>query len=208
MKYCTIAATGETYMNDVDQRLKILLDNASENLNKSIVGINQSQIDVANGRTAFFDRLTIGAGAVIAALISFLGSHASTLRPEWSLRCSLISLTLAILAGLYRSFRYPYYIIRAKKVIWIEAARYHQKIKGELIVASGPIIDLNTGNPINTAKVSKEYGASDIELENLINEESKVRDNLLKECHSAEAVCLAAIGVAMVSLVYLALCTF
>jgi len=42
-------------MNDVEiQRLKLLLDSASENLDKSIIEINQSQIDVANGRTAYF----------------------------------------------------------------------------------------------------------------------------------------------------------
>jgi hypothetical protein len=142
-------------MNDVEvQRLKILLESASESLNKSIADINQSQIDVANGRTAYFDRLTIGAGAVIAAIVSFLGGHTSTLHPEWLLRCSLVSLSLAMLAGLYRSFRYPYYIMQVRKVVWIEAARHHQKIKGEFIVASGPSVDINTGNLINKTKIS------------------------------------------------------
>jgi hypothetical protein len=196
-------------MNDVEiQRLKILLDNASENLNKSIAAINQSQIDVANGRTAYFDRLTIGAGAVIAAIISFLGGHASTLHPEWLLRCSLVSLTLGLLAGLYRSFRYPYYIMQVRKVVWIEAARHHQKIKGEFIVADGPSFDINTGNLINKARISEEYGTSDAELDTVTKDNIKKRELLLKECHSAEAVCLAAIAIAMFSLVWLALCTF
>ena len=153
-------------MNYVEiQRLKLLHDSANKALDKSIAEINQSQIDAANGRTAYFDRLTIGAGAVIAAIVSFLGSQASTLHPEWSLRCSLVSLTLAILAGLYRSFRYPYYILQARKVNWIEAARHHQKIKGELIVASGPSVDLHTGKPINKARISKNM---ELQMSNLI----------------------------------------
>jgi hypothetical protein len=188
--------------------LKILLDNASENLNKAIADLNQNQIDVANGRTAYFDRLTIGAGAVIAAIISFLGSHASTLHPEWSLRCSLVSLTLAILAGLYRSFRYPYYILQARKVIWIEAARHHEKVKGEWIAACGDVLNVLTGNPINTGNSQEKWGTADAELGTALKGDIKKREHLLSECHLTEAVCLIAIGVAMVSLVWLALCTF
>jgi hypothetical protein len=196
-------------MNDVEiQRLKILFGNASESLNKAIAEINQSQIDVANGRTAYFDRLTIGTGAVIAAIVSFLGGHASTLHPEWLLRCSLVSLTLALLAGLYRSFRYPYYIMQVRRVVWIEAARYEQKIRGELIVASGPTVAIRTGNLINKTKILEEFGSSDVELDTVIKDNIKKRELLLKECHSAEAVCLAAIAIAMFSLVWLALCTF
>jgi len=196
-------------MNDVEiQRLKILLDNASEALNKAIAEINQSQIDVANGRTAYFDRLTIGAGAVIAAIVSFLGGHASTLHPEWLLRCSLVSLTIAMLAGLYRSYRYPCYILQAKKVVWDEAARHYQKIKGENISASCNPVDLHTGNFINKGKLSEEYEIANAELDTGIKNDIMKRERLLKEWQSAEAVCLFAVGFAMVSLVWLALCTF
>jgi hypothetical protein len=196
-------------MNDGEsQRLKILLDNASANLTKAIADINQGQIDAANGRTAYFVRLTIGAGAVIAAIVSFLGGHASTLHPEWLLRCSLVSLTLAMLAGLYRGHRYPCYILQDKKVIWDEAARHYQKIKGENILASSNPVDLHTGNFINKEKLSKEYGLADTELDTEIKNEIKKRERLLKEWQSAEVVCLFAVGFAMVSLVWLALCTF
>jgi hypothetical protein len=196
-------------MNETDiPRLKILLTNASERLDKTIADLNQSLIDVASDRTAFFDRLTIGAGAVIAAIVSFLGSHASTLRPEWALRCSLIGLALAIVAGLYRSYRYPYYVTQVRKTEWIEAQLNHQRRRFDLILADGPSVDIHTGEPISKAKIKAECEGSDAKDAAVVEEMVKLRDRLLKECHRAEGVCLAAIGLAMVSLVLLALLTF
>jgi hypothetical protein len=49
-------------MNVEVQRLTILFEDAGRALEKAISDINQGQIDAANGRTAYFDRLTIGAG--------------------------------------------------------------------------------------------------------------------------------------------------
>jgi hypothetical protein len=195
-------------MNVEVQRLTILFEDAGRALEKAISDINQGQIDAANGRTAYFDRLTIGAGAVIAAIVSLLGGHASTLHPEWLLRCSLVSLTLAMLAGLYRSYRYPGYILQVHKIVWAEAARHHQKIKGENILANDLPIDVHTGKPIDKEKLSKEYGIADAELDIEIKNDIKKRERLLKEWQTAEAACLFAVGVAMVSLVWLALCTF
>ena len=186
---------------DEIEQLRILLDNASRRLDKAVAEVNQSQIDVAIGRTAYFDRLTIGSGAVIAAMISFLGTHLSTLHPEWLLRCSLVSLTLTMLAGLYRSFRYPYYIMQVRKVSWIEAERNHQQIRHKQGLAIGPPADI-------VAKMVEGYGASDAKLDTVVKGCIKKRERSLKECHWAEAACLFAVGVAMVSLVWLALCTF
>jgi hypothetical protein len=209
MDHRTIAATGETYMSDVEtQRLNVLMDDAEDRLNKAISEFNQSQIDAANGRTLYFERLTIGAGAVIAAIISFLGVHASTLHPEWSLRCSLVSLTVAILAGLYRSYRYPYYIMQVRKVIYNEAASHHQKIQCEHIMASRVPSDINTGKLIDKDKLSEDFRTRDAQLDTITNIDNKKCEHLLKECNSAEVVCVASIAVAMVSLVWLALCTF
>lgn len=199
----------ETKMESVESaRTKLLLDHASEQLNKAVADINQSQIDVANGRTSYFDRLTIGAGAVIAAIVSFLGSHAATLHPEWMLRCSLVALVVVILAGLYRSFRYPYYIMQAKKVVWIEAELHHQRCKGEHIKTIGPSVNLHDGRLIDKTKLSRDYAESNAEVEVILKKQIALREHLLKECHVAEAFCLVATGVAMISLVWLALRTF
>lgn len=196
-------------MNEAEiPRLKILLSNASERLDKSIADLNQSLIDVASDRTALFDRLTIGSGAVIAAIVSFLGGHASTLHPAWALRCSLIALASAIVAGLYRSYRYPYYIMQVRKTDWIEAQLSHQRRRFDLILADGPSVDINTGSPISKAKIKAECEESVAKDAAVVEEMVRLRNRLLKESHWAEGISLAAIGVAMVSLVVLALRSF
>jgi hypothetical protein len=106
-----------------------------------------------------------------------------------------------MLAGLYRSFRYPYYIMQVRKVAWIEAERKHQQIKHNLRLATGPSVDMAAG-------LVEGFSASDAKLDTVVKDCVINREHLLKECHWAEGVCLFAIGVAMVSLVWLALSTF
>lgn len=197
-------------MNDLVEaaRLKVLEDNASARLDKTIVDLNQSQIDVANGRTAYFERLTIGAGAVITAIVSFLANHAAGLHPEWLLRCSLVSLVMVIVAGLYRSFRYPYYIMQARKAAWIEAALDHQRKKFAHILAVKNPVNVHTGQFINKTTVALDQKNSLAEEEATVKRQDAMRDRLLRECHVAEVVCMAAVGIAMISLVCLALFNF
>lgn len=189
-------------------RTKLLLDHANKKLDKAIADINQIQMDVANGRTAYFDRLTIGAGAVIAAIVSFLGGHAATLRPEWTLRCSLVALAVVILSGLYRSFRYPYYIMQAKKVLWVEAELHRQRCKANHITTTESLVDIHDGHLIDKNELSTEYAQSNADVEVVLTKETAYRDRLLLEWHIAEVFCLVATGVAMLSLVWLALETF
>jgi hypothetical protein len=56
---------------------------------------NQIQVDSAKDRTPYFEKLTIGCGAAIAATVSFLGgSDKHALHPTWVLRCSLVALVV------------------------------------------------------------------------------------------------------------------
>jgi hypothetical protein len=62
-------------------RLKTLHDAANANLNEALKTANQTQIDIAKERTQFFEKLAIGSGATIAAMVSFFGAHSQRLQP-------------------------------------------------------------------------------------------------------------------------------
>lgn len=137
-------------------RLKHLADAASKQREKAAERFNQIQYEVATESTQFFEKLTIGSGATIAALVSFLGAQHATIRPHWILRTALILLATAVVAGLYRTFRYPYYKRDLNHKLWLEAARedrQHQyNLYRYLHQYGNPTLDINTGQPIDFAK--------------------------------------------------------
>jgi len=64
-------------------------------------------LDGAKERTQFFEKLAIGAGATIAALVSFLGANNKrVLHPEWILRCALVALVVAMFGAMLRNYIY------------------------------------------------------------------------------------------------------
>jgi hypothetical protein len=75
--------------------------------------LTKTQLEAATQRTSFFEKIAIGSGATIAALVSFLGTHAAGLHPHWVLRCSLVSLAIAMVSALYRNYMYPHYQVSA-----------------------------------------------------------------------------------------------
>jgi len=49
-------------------------------------------------------------------------------------------------------------------------------------------VDIKTGNLINKARISEEYGTVDAELDAVAKDNIKKRELPLKECYAAEAV--------------------
>jgi hypothetical protein len=90
------------------QRLKVLFDEASAQYSEKASQFNAYQTDAASERTSFYDKIAIGAGAAIAAMVSFLGAKPHTLEPRWMLRASLVTLGLTMFTALLRNFLYPY----------------------------------------------------------------------------------------------------
>ena len=112
-------------------RLRHLLQNADQSLKDARADISQTQVDGAKEKTQYFEKLAIGSGASIAAIVSFLGTHTARLQPAWILRCSLISLAVALVAALYRNYRYMSYVFAVKERVWLEASRYQQQCKND-----------------------------------------------------------------------------
>ena len=189
-------------------RLRLLLQQSEQGVDEAAIRLNQAQVDGAKERTQYFEKLAIGSGAAIAAIVSFLGTHTNSLHPKWVLRSSLVSLVCALTAALYRNFRYPNYLLATYNRLWIEASRHQQQRKNDVVQADRSIISLQSGTPIDLQEWIKEFKKSDSGLESLIKERA-VRENcLLREFKVAEFFCIVSICVAMTSLVWLALSNF
>ena len=190
-------------------RLQHLHDAAKGNLNEAVKTTNQTQIDIANERTQFFEKLAIGSGATIAALVSFLGAHSGGLRPPWILRTSLVALVVAIFSALYRNLRYPNYVLSVAESGYWEARIEEQKRRGEAIGAGRNLVaDVLTGEPMDAKKTARELADATKRALEEMPKKKAVEQRYLKEWQTAEKVCLTAVCVAMVSLVWLALANF
>jgi hypothetical protein len=190
------------------QRLRILVDGANKQLQKVNADTEQSKIEGAKGRVDFYDKLTIGAGATIAALVSFLGAHSTKLWPTWILRGALISLVLTIIASLFRNYRYPNYVLQIHKISFIRASRYEQQCRLNYFKADPATISIQTGQRIDLPEFVKDVEDSDEELETTLKEAGKLSERLLKQWTYAENLAIGFATLAMVFLVWLAIANF
>jgi hypothetical protein len=189
-------------------RLRLLWQHAEESLNEAAKNLNQSQLDGAKERTQYFEKLAIGSGAAIAAIVSFLGARAGKLQPAWILRCSLIALVVAMISALYRNLRYPNYVLAVRNRLWIEASRYQQQCKNDVFQVDRSVVSWQSGGPIDIQAWTSGFKESDAELEIIVKDRVKQENRLLNEFKAAEYFCLSSICIAMVSLVWLALRNF
>jgi hypothetical protein len=190
------------------ERLRALLQSADKSVVELEKDFTQTQIDAAKERTQYFEKLAIGSGAAIAAIVSFLGTHAGRLQPVWIMRISLVALVIAMLTSLYRNFRYPYYILAVKNLSWINAKLYQQERKRDYFQADPDVKSWTTGGPIDVASWTADVEKANLEIRSEIKQRNSRQLRLLREVKISESVCLVAVATAMISLVYLALDNF
>jgi cell division protein FtsB len=190
------------------QRLRLLHEGAVKQLQKVESDKERDQLDSAQGRVGFFDKLTIGAGATIAALVSFLGAHSSKLQPAWILRGALFFLALTMVAALFRNFRYPNYVLQIHKISWIRCTRYEQQCRLNYIKADPTVVSITTGEPIDVATLVEECKKSETEIEQLDQESARVAERLRKQWAYAESLCISFACIAVILLLWLAFVNF
>jgi hypothetical protein len=190
------------------QRPQLLLDGADKQLRKVETDREKSQLEGAQGRVNFIDKLTIGAGAAIAALVSFLGSHSAGLHPRWILNSALTCLAFTMLAGLIRNYRYPNYVMQIHKISWIRCSIYQQQCRLNCIRADPNTVSIQTGKPINIEKTIKDFTESEAQARAALTEQEKIGEHLLKQWTYAENLCLTFVFLSMVSLICLAIFNF
>jgi hypothetical protein len=179
-------------------RTRSPLDGALEILNENESDLRQRHLSADLGREKFFDRLALGSGAAITAIVSFLGAHSAGLHPEWALRCSLIALALTMCAALYRNLLYPRYRLHASAHNWLVALR-----RAERVEADSQIIKRG-----EDSVVYDDWRASLERDDPAIKETAKRADILSFHFLLAELISVLSACVAMVALVWLALRNF
>lgn len=63
------------------ERLELLVRFSTEEYRKTAQDFNKTQFEGATESTQFFEKLAIGSGAAITALVSFLGANHAPLTP-------------------------------------------------------------------------------------------------------------------------------
>jgi len=190
------------------QRVAHLLESASKARSTAANAFNDEQVASAASRKEYFEKLALGSGAAIAAIVSFVGTHSGRLQPPWLLRCSLVSLVIALIAAMFRNFRYPYYMLAVRKKSWMEATLEEQKRKTEYLLANPTAVDIDTGKRIDGAQWAQEVEESNSKMQGAIDEVDRAANRYLWQWHSAEYVCVIAIVIAMISLVWIAIRNF
>jgi hypothetical protein len=173
--------------------------------------LDRARVNALKEEAQYFEKLTIGTGAAIAAMVSYLGTH-TTLYPKWILRCSLVSLMIAMLAALYRTWSYPKYVIATKWRRRTEAEADEQRCRhAEYEVEFGTVLDedlLTAGAPVNLETRRKNFAKADAELTATATKQIKKQKRLWTRIKFSEKLCFVALGTAMASLVWLAIRNF
>jgi hypothetical protein len=182
---------------------------AEERARKAAGKFNQVQADAAKDRTQYFEKLTIGCGAAIAAIVSFLGatSDKHPLHPKWMFPTTVAVLSFAMFAALYRNYRYQNYLINVFKKAYLQSGRIEQQCKNDLY-QTAYTYDWHAAKQINIDEWNEEFRTSDPDLEKAIQKLEKEEKLHLKEIAVAGNTCLVSIFVAMVALVVIAFKNF
>jgi hypothetical protein len=182
---------------------------AMELLNQTLLELDQWQLEGQKGKSQFFEKLAIGSGATIAALVSFLGANEKrVLHPHWILRCALVSLAVALFAALYRNWSYPNFRMAHKERVMTEAKRKVQECRNDEFNLSGCLHNLQTGELMEVKDWHEGFKKSEAELDIEITKRIKEEHLRWKGVAYSENLCLAAVCIAMASLVWLGLRNF
>ena len=171
------------------ERLKKLLESADTSATEIINQAAQAQTDIAKEKTQYFEKIALGSGATIAAVVSFIGSHSGRLKPPYLLRSALVTLIATMVGSMYRNWRYPYYINGVWLVNEYQATRRREQRRADFFEAV-PVNSMQTGMPIDGAKWAADHEKTDRILEKKIKEFTEGRDNAWKAVSRAERITL------------------
>ena len=94
----------ETYLGKLDgtdmdarppQALLTLWEDAAKFARERNTSVVQASLDAAKEKMLFFEKITLGSGAIVTAVVSFVGSQKQHLEPAWLLRSTLVIWALA-----------------------------------------------------------------------------------------------------------------
>ena len=160
--------------------------------------LHQATIDIAKEKTQYIEKIALGSGATIAAIVSFVGSHNNKLHPSWLLRSALVSLVLAMMGAMYRNWRYPFYQYNFHTRLDQQAALRLETAKAEFI-SLFQVNDVETGKMINKDEYLSQYRTDARVIQSNIAGLLRKEEWILNEAKYVEfvALILAAAGITM-----------
>ncbi len=185
------------------QRLVALFDSANKHATEANQRAVQVSVDIAKEKTQYFEKIALASAGTIALVVSFVGSHAGRLQPGWLLRSALIVLALAMIAAMYRNWKYPFYLLACYARQDLIASQEKQRCKRDYIVAV-PSLSLQDGKPIDVQEFLAQFAESEKVLEKRIAELKKQEDSAFGVVKQVEQAALALTVAGMVLLIALA----
>jgi len=186
------------------KRLEHLVNAATREASAAERQQHERQLELARDRTQYFEKIALGSGATIAAVVSFIGAHKDRLQPPWLFRAALVALVVAMFAAMYRNFRYPYYLMNVWQGFKLSKWEARERSKRNYFAAV-PAHSLQDGKPIDGAEWARDFD-SRIEpaLKAKISEFARGEKATYRETQIAEALSLVAAVVGISFLVLLA----
>ena len=189
------------------KRLEGLFESAEKHASDMNERAVQGSLEIGKERTQYFEKLALMSSATIALVVSFVGSHAGQLRPVWLLRSVLILLVLAMVAAIYRNWRFPFYVLAGYMKQELEAKQNKERRRRDLIVGV-PTFDMEDGTPIDVPAFLVEFAETDKTYDKRVKEVKKFADSAFSVVKNVERVALVLIVLAMVLLIALAWINF
>lgn len=185
------------------ERFRTLYNNSLDECRQAGTRFNERQEKTTSERTAFFEKLAIGAGATIAAIVSFLGSKAHTLEPHWALRTAVCTLAGVIVTALARNYFYPYYLHQAV-FLPLSDAQLKRDQHLQNYIETGPTpINLETGRPFDVPRMKESWKARRESLETLKENTERLKQRYFFWWRRCEDVCLCLVAASIAMLVLL-----
>ena len=164
---------------------------------------SQASVDVGKEKVQYFEKIALGTGATIAAIISFVGSSPASIHTPKVLKTSLVLFVLGLVGAMYRNWRYPFYTMS----VWIrtdaEAKLQVEQCEYELFDEHPEIQILEFGKPVPHDTWATEYEKRKAIAEKNINDAIKRENRIFFEIQIVENASLILIVLAIVSLVAL-----
>jgi len=178
-------------------RLDGLVTSERQHANAVNQKLHVASIDVAKEKTQFVEKIALGIGAVITAIVSFMGSHCGNLRPIWIVRAALVLLVLALFLALFRNWIYSFYTLVFHLRLDYEAKQRLEDAKANFIQCF-PAADRETGTKIDSKDFLEQHKSNKKERDAAIAKLLKREDRIMFAAKYSEifALCFAATAIA------------
>jgi hypothetical protein len=104
------------------ERVKVPVESHERRIQKAIDFQNKASqlqsnasVKIGDEKVQYFEKIALGSGATIAAIVSFMGANSSSVHTPRLVRWALLMLFLALFTAMLRNWVFPFYTLR----VWL-----------------------------------------------------------------------------------------